>query len=64
MTIIERTPEGEPLIIAYVNILHKYGIGSSETLSFRNQYNEGKTFQRRAGVLELLIENKDTIKII
>ena len=46
MTIIERTPEGEPLIIAYVNILHKYGIGSSETLSFRNQYNEDKTFQR------------------
>lgn len=51
-----------PLIIQYTNILHKHGIGSYQATSFRDQYIKDKSFQRRANVLETLINNKSLFK--
>ena len=59
---IQELSRKEPLVIQYTNILHEYGVGSSEALNFREQYREDKTFQRRAEVLEILINNKNILK--
>lgn len=62
---IEQESSGEENpIIQYVNIVHGYGVGSSEALSFKYQYENDRAFQRRAGVLELLIDNKHLFKVI
>ena len=48
-----------PLIIQYSNLIQKYGLGSKETIKFREQYKDDYEFISKASVLEIITRTKD-----
>lgn len=46
--------ETRPLIEKYTNIIHEFGVGSTEALDFKFQHRNKDAFQRRAKTLDKL----------
>jgi len=61
MVVKDKTSKNIPLVIQYTNILHEYGVRSTESIAFRDQYKDDRVFQHRARVLELLIEHPEIV---
>ena len=51
----------EVSILTYVQILHDYGVGSHEAISYKKRYANDPVFTRRAQTADKLFLHKDRV---